>query len=366
MCINGLLLIIVNVTVYVFYFLLHFLVYVYYLNLGQLLPPVSLTHLHNSTSCHVTCLDLVPCIHQPVETLQIGMANVVAKLASLPAQTAVPQSSYSLPPPLQSAPLQSQQAASLPPLQRNQPSSAPTISHPPSITVTPTVTDDVVIGGAIIPKDTANQALQGAYVDLGKFLIIPSPATEQDVVSVRDGKLAIRGKMSSRPITSYHIWTKAWTNYEEFLLTYHLQGTQLYPAFASYRRVIQQAQETHRFAAVYAYDTQFRVELGRKRSFAFDVLDVQRYLLCLNATTIRTDAQKCYRCQTIGHSAKECTFPEGPSTQTGATKEICNNFNDKYCNYKGCQRQHICRHCKGPRPASQCGCKGGTPSPSFT
>ena len=329
---------------------------------------------------HQSIASLTKAVHE----LQLGMASVVSALnahtfgrpqSSSNGETAErqpqqqqqqqqynPQGAFSLP-----APNRSDYSAPRGPLQQRH---VITQSHVP-VPTPPIFTEDVIFGAAIIPKDTANNAVLGNYANLSKFQIYPSPATDQECISLKDGNLTVTGKTAGRPINSYGVWLKAWANYEELLIHHHPRGAQLFSACAAYRRFIHECQELHTWSAVYGYDTAFRVNLGQTKSLDFGLLDIRCYVANLNAATLKKDNQKCFRCQAIGHTVRDCPFPEGASSQQNPQSsaavsrkgEICNNFNAGRCNFPRCLRLHICKHCRGPKPSHLCGCPpGGQPS----
>jgi hypothetical protein len=96
---------------------------------------------------------------------------------------------------------------------------------------------------------------------------------------------------------------------------HHPHGAALYPALAAHRCAIQEAQELHKWKAVYSYDTAFRlgvqIDLARRRSLDFEQMDMRLYISNLNAKTLRDDAAKCHRCQSTGHQALAAHHPGG-------------------------------------------------------
>ncbi len=313
------------------------------------------------------CVDCRPGegLASAVSNLQLCLKSVLEQMATMRQEIAA-RPSVSVP--------EGQQLADAPP-----PAAPSTSTAPPPVTTTPTpvpppvapkpprlpapavsaaaaVPEDVIIGGAIVGPDTCQRALQGRYIDFATLLTYPS-ASRDEHVTLRDGQLRISGKMDGRAVTSFQLWLKAWGVYEELLMLHHPRGAALYPALAAHRRAIQEAQELHKWKAVYSYDTAFRLDLARRRSFDFDQMDMRLYISNLNAKTLRDDAAKCHRCQSTGHQVRDCPFPEGqPSTLASKKKVVCNNYNDKTCTYPSCSRLHVCRRCHGPQPASKCEC----------
>ena len=233
----------------------------------------------------------------------------------------------------------------------------------PTHSVTPHVqppTTDVVMGDAVIPAAVITDALQGAFVDLSKFLIIPNPASEHETVTVRNGKLSFSSKMSGTPISTYEVWLSAWANYEEVLIHNLPHDMDIYRRCNEYRRFIHECQKKYKWPAVYNYDTKFRRHLAKGRSLAFDGMDMKSYALALDPSQLRDDLPRCRRCNAIDHLVKECPFPASAQVETTKTKkadEICFNFNAGRCHNTSCHRRHICRHCQGSSPAITCGCQ---------
>lgn len=310
-----------------------------------------------------------------VKNLQLCMGTVMEQMNVMQQQLARNESTHAPSTGTRSAPPTAPHQSQIPPLQFTDiygPRRVTTVPHQNLDLLTPPEhpsaslystrpaahpNDDVIVGTAIIPRDSVDKATKGLYVDFSNLLNFPS-ATREERVTLRDGQLRISGKVPSRPISSFHLWLKAWGNYEEILLSYHPLSHALYPELAAYRRIIQEAQEIHTWRAVYAYDTSFRLDLARRNSLQFSTIDTRIYIANLNAKTLRQDTIQCFRCQSTGHAVRDCPFPEGQQGQMAQKKkEICNNFNDKVCTFPGCTRQHVCRRCHGPQPASKCDCK---------
>ena len=223
--------------------------------------------------------------------------------------------------------------------------------------------EDVIIGDCVIPREVAVAALQGHYADLSKFIMSPNPACEQDKISIsRSGKhLTVTNKLAPRPIHNYQMWTMAWANYEELLMRYLPYTFNMYSKCAEYKRLIHSWQAKYKWPAVFVYDTKFRVNRAKSKSLDFDSFDGRLFSTIFDPTTIRTDAPRCFRCQSIEHHINDCPFPKEPKAEKGKeTKredEICFNYNRNKCFTSACTRRHVCRNCQGPKPASTCGCQ---------
>ena len=222
--------------------------------------------------------------------------------------------------------------------------------------------EDVVIGDCVIPREVAVSALQGHYADLSKFVMSPNPACEQDKISIsRNGKhLTVTNKLAPKSIHNYQMWTMAWANYEELLMRYLPYTFNIYSKCAEYKRLIHIWQAKYKWPAVFVYDTKFRVNLSKSKSFGFDFFDGRLFSTVFDPTTIRSDAPRCFRCQSIEHHINDCPFQKEPKEEKGKeTKkdQICFNFNRNKCTSSECPRRHVCRNCQGPKPASTCGCR---------
>ena len=223
-------------------------------------------------------------------------------------------------------------------------------------------TEDVVIGDCVIPRDVAISALCGNYTDLSKFAMSPDPSTDQHRIIVGcDGTVSVSNKLSSKPITDYQKWLTAWSNYEQLLLMYLPDPLSIYNKCAEYKRVIHAAQLEHKWPAVYLYDTKFRVNLAKTKTFNFDVFDSRCYCTTLHAGTLRSDISRCHRCTSTQHRAADCPFREGSKMEKKEKKEeVCFSFNNGKCSSSECERQHVCRYCRSAKPAITCGCKANS------
>ena len=221
-------------------------------------------------------------------------------------------------------------------------------------------TDDVLIGAEIIPREVASAAVSGAYADLSRFAISASSISDGECLTLKDGQIRVSARNSGKQILSYNVWLKAWLNYEELLVHHHPDGLSRHRELAAHRRRIHDAQDLHAWKAVYAYDTAIRLELSKSRSLAFSSPFPHLYVANLHAGTLKADAPKCFRCQSTGHVVKNCPFPEnGPSSEGKENKkkpEVCFNFNEQKCKFPYCNRQHVCKFCRGPKPSVICGC----------
>ena len=227
-------------------------------------------------------------------------------------------------------------------------------------------TEDVVLGENIVPKEVAIEAIQGRYVNLGKFAMIAAINQEHDTFTIRNDKFTKISKLTARSIASFDDWLLAWTNYEELLCRYLPPSANILAKSAAYRRFMQKSVATFQWQAVYTFDTSFRVGLSKSHSFDFDKIDMQLYGTTLTPLTLRTDLKACYRCGAISHLANSCPFRVGSPVETPEKKNategkpaICRNFNRGYCTWSRCTRQHICEHCSSPKPASVCDCRQG-------
>ena len=242
--------------------------------------------------------------------------------------------------------------------------------NPPGAYPPPTLPPgDIVVGTAILCNATAVSALAGNYADLTLFT--DHQPTDQDTFALKNGKLTVSNKRTGRVILSYQVWLKAWANYEELLVTMHPLGSVCYRSCIEYRRFIHDNQFLHNWPAVYSYDTAFRRELSKHRSFQFQHFDVRCFVSTLNASSLRKDVHRCFRCQSVGHNIQACPFPEGTSLgKTPASEkntedrksQICHNFNAGKCTFARCVRQHICKSCKGAKPFIYCQCNKDTSS----
>ena len=77
-----------------------------------------------------------------------------------------------------------------------------------------TMSEDVNLGSVVISKDLTTTVLNGGYTD---FLLFLHPITAvEEHLTLRDG-LRVAGRRIGRLVSSFHLWLKAWANYEELL-----------------------------------------------------------------------------------------------------------------------------------------------------
>ena len=252
---------------------------------------------------------------------------------------------------------------------------APVMSNPPPGQealaglppgVTPP-TETVVMGECVIPKDIAVSAIQGNYVNLGQFAMVPDPTQESDTLTFSNNKLTIKSKLTPKTLSTYDDWCTAFTNYEDLLCTYLPREMNVAHKLREYRRYIHGLQVSYLWPYVRTYDSRFRVKLSKTRSFNFDTDDFRIFGMIFTPEAVRTDIKRCFRCHAPDHQAQQCTFQEGPKVEKAEKTEkdrkrkesqVCFNFNLGKCKSARCPRKHICRYCKGPKPASTCECKG--------
>ena len=81
-------------------------------------------------------------------------------------------------------------------------------------------TEDIVFGDAVVPFDIIHTALQGALLDLSKFLVTPNPVAVHDTITLHNGKLSVTSNIRGQLMTSASVWLSAWAIYEEVLIRY--------------------------------------------------------------------------------------------------------------------------------------------------
>jgi hypothetical protein len=184
-------------------------------------------------------------------------------------------------------------------------------SQPAKVTDSAVPAADIVLGDAVVPKEIAATAIQGNYVNLANFLMQLNPIVEQDTITLRNGKLSISSKLSTKSITTYQLWLAAWSNFEELLMQYLPPELNFYSKAAKYRRFIHTCQEKYSWQSVYTYDTKFRTGLAKSNSFAYDECDIRLFALTFDALALRKDVSHCFHCQSLLFSLEGRDAEEG-------------------------------------------------------
>ena len=221
--------------------------------------------------------------------------------------------------------------------------------------------------GVKLTDTVYKQAISGEFVNLSDFLPQPEITAEYET-HVINGSIQVRPKKPKKSIESFSAWLQAWNNFESLIMSSH---PTCYSNLLAYRQFIQAANRKYTWAAVYSYDLQFRAALAREKSFNYGEPKYDLVVSTLDATAIRTDVSRCFRCRAVDHAVQECPFPAvnpmAASTQekkvkTGPgqfkwfhqSKEGCNNFNYGRCRVTECKRAHVCKACRGNEPYITC------------
>lgn len=249
----------------------------------------------------------------------------------------------------------------------------PTVNDPP-----PTVTPDrsqaatgdkprtyYLEGGAKLADSTYKNAISGEFINLVEFL--PSTETRDLEAHVTDGELQFKPKKSKQSLDNFHTWLQAWNEFESVIMSVH---PHLYNNLSTYRRFIQSMDRKYNWPAVYSYDLRFRTYLARHQSCGYHMQNNDLVVSILDATAIKTDLSRCFRCKSVDHVIQECPFPaykvqvETPQKKEKRNttqfrwyhsgKEGCNNFNYGKCNFPQCARAHVCKGCRGTEPYCTC------------
>ena len=219
-------------------------------------------------------------------------------------------------------------------------------------------------GGAKIPETTYRNAVSGEYINLVDFL----PYTEhRDLeANIINGELQFRPKKSKRSLDNFDLWLQAWSEYEALLVS---ARPHIYANLSSYRRFIQASDRKYNWHAVLSYDLRYRTDLARTRSFNYSKLNNDLVVSILDATAVKSDLHRCYRCRSVEHVVQECPFPAAHKMETNSKekksykqfkpwyhqgKEGCNNFNYGKCNFSQCNRAHVCKGCRSADPFIKC------------
>jgi hypothetical protein len=266
--------------------------------------------------------------------MQVTMSNLAQKVASI----------------------QVQHTASTPDTSRN---SAATQPEPSG--------DMYLDNGTKMKETTYKRAINGEFINLIDFLG-NDDSNEYDTRVTDEGHVQVVPKRHKKQLDTFLIWLQAWNNYEYVIMSVK---PQLYNQLLRYRSFIQSSHRKYEWAAVYSYDIRFRAELARTKSWQFGTVLTDIMVSTMDATAVRLDVIRCYRCRSAEHVVQECPFPASftpgapkripyksgtapPNYNYG--KEICNNFNRGRCAFQGCKRAHVCQTCRGPRPQIECRC----------
>ena len=181
-----------------------------------------------------------------------------------------------------------------------------------------------------------------------------------------DGILQFVPKKSKKQLDTFTNWLQAWNNYESLIMSIQ---PELYNELLAYRMFIQTSDRKYRWSAIYSYDLRFRAELARTRSWKFGTISSDLVVSILDATAIKSDVLRCFRCRSTEHIVQECPFPatmEASKKITTKTtrspgaqhygQEICANFNLRRCTYPSCRRAHVCQNCRSAKPYAECRC----------
>ena len=219
--------------------------------------------------------------------------------------------------------------------------------------------------GEKVSEATYNKAVSGEFINLVELLSYDDQNEYE--TSVIDGTLQIKPKKSKKALDSFLSWLQAWNNFELLLMSVK---PHLYIKLLAYRNFIQNADKKYQWSAIYSYDLHFRTELARNRSFEYGKPITDLVVTLLDATAIKNNVSRCFRCRSTSHVVQECPFPAtytleaNPKTPKKITqnswvhqgREGCNNFNQGRCTYAGCRRAHVCQACRGPKPFTECPC----------
>ena len=220
-------------------------------------------------------------------------------------------------------------------------------------------------GGSKLTDATYKNAISGEFVNLIDFL--PSTETRDLEAHVSDETLQFKPRKAKKSLDNFSTWLQAWNEFESVVMSVH---PDLYNNLSTYRRFIQSMDRKYIWPAVYSYDMRFRTELARKQSFGYNIQNNDLVVSILDATAVKADINRCFRCKSVDHVIQECPFPalkvqvetaqkkEKRSTAQfrwyHAGKEGCNNFNYGKCHFSQCTRAHVCKSCRGTEPYVTC------------
>ena len=220
--------------------------------------------------------------------------------------------------------------------------------------------------GARVSDTLHRKAISGEFINLADMLT--TEITNEYETNLEEGTLQLRPKRLRKSIDCFLTWLQAWNVYEAILVNYDCK---LYNKLLAYRSFIQSMDRKYNWSAVFCYDVRFRTELSHNKQFDYDKPMNDLVVTILDATAVKNNISRCFRCRSAEHMVSDCPFPAThplEKDQTSKTrnqtqkvfkwyhmeKEGCNNFNFGRCHYPGCQRAHVCKACRGPEPYIRC------------
>ena len=204
----------------------------------------------------------------------------------------------------------------------------------------------LMANGKPVAQKTVQAAMQGEFVNLIEFL--PSLDTTC-ITDNHDVMEQTKPKRSTKNIDSFEVWLQAWNIYEAVVVEHN---PTVYSSLSTYRQFIQSCSQKYIWSAVNIYDMRFRLKKSMTRSFEFHSVDSDLFLSVLDATAIKSDAKRCFRCKAYDHMVHDCPFPpvntlqKSQKTQKGKNfrtfdrdtqkfyhqgQEICNNWQQDRC-----------------------------------
>ena len=222
-------------------------------------------------------------------------------------------------------------------------------------------------GGTRITDATHKKAISGEFVNLTDFLPCIEHVDDFEAQLI-DGELQYKPKRLKKSIDNFATWLQGWNEFESLIVGKY---PAVYSKLSAYRKFIQAMDRKYNWHAVYCYDLRFRTELARTLSFNYDHQNVDLVVSILDATAVKSNLNRCYRCKSVDHNVQICPFPASnkvetnqKDTQVKTVKPIykwfhqgiegCNNFNQGKCNYPNCSRAHVCKGCRSAIPYVNC------------
>lgn len=230
----------------------------------------------------------------------------------------------------------------------------------------------------------------GEYVDLADLLTmnmapqLTSQPSNIGILETTTGEtINVLRPQRKRTIDTFDTWLQAWNIYERNIMT---TDPQRYFELARYRESIQMANRKFRWAQVYMFDIQSRMQAAANKQARLDILDTTLYTTVLDASALKPNLRQCSRCKSFDHLVRDCAFlatdtleedkspqkttakgkPTGNQTNNNAQwkfdkwfsstgKEGCNLYQRKLCNQGAtCKRAHICKACRGEHAQADC------------